>query len=227
MNYKIIADEEKLQEFIEWLPELQPSEKFYVSLMCRNKYLEDKTLLKGDKVSLKRFVTKKEYLFDKLKQLEVELGAYKQFGVAVPQAAICTYITVNPICIEKAAKQMLVKLAQLITHPFNGYDINQLSLSECQKAKSRQLYYSIDFDKVSVDEIIPQLENKINLDCLKIIQTHGGLHVLIEFAKLDKKFEKSWYKSLSSIHGADLTDTALEPIVGCWQGGFIPKFIKL
>jgi hypothetical protein len=35
MNYKIIHNEEKLQQFIDWLPELLPNEQYYVALLAR------------------------------------------------------------------------------------------------------------------------------------------------------------------------------------------------
>jgi hypothetical protein len=37
-NYKIILNEQKLKEFIYWLPELQNNEQYYVSLFARKKY---------------------------------------------------------------------------------------------------------------------------------------------------------------------------------------------
>ena len=37
-NYKIISDPDALKEFIEWLPELEDNEKFYLSLFARKKY---------------------------------------------------------------------------------------------------------------------------------------------------------------------------------------------
>lgn len=35
MNYKIIYNEEKLQKFIDWLPDLLPNEQYYVALLAR------------------------------------------------------------------------------------------------------------------------------------------------------------------------------------------------
>jgi hypothetical protein len=39
-NYQLITDLEKLKDFIEWLPDLGPHEKFYLALFGRNKYAD-------------------------------------------------------------------------------------------------------------------------------------------------------------------------------------------
>jgi hypothetical protein len=85
----------------------------------------------------------------------------------------------------------------------------------------------VDFDSVTLEDTIPQLEKAINLDCLHILKTRGGFHVLVEFAKMDKKYEKSWYNKISKIEGADITNADLQPVCGTFQGMFIPHFIKI
>ena len=85
MNYTIIKDETLLHNFIQWLPDLEAHETYYVALFARSKY--SKTLatnLSGDKAQLKRFTSNKELLFDKIKQLECEVGAYKLKGITIP-----------------------------------------------------------------------------------------------------------------------------------------------
>jgi len=52
MNYKIIHNEERLKEFINWLPDLLPNEQYYVQLLARKKY-NPETGLKSDKSQLK------------------------------------------------------------------------------------------------------------------------------------------------------------------------------
>ncbi len=227
MNYKIIADEQALLEFIEWLPSLNQSETFYLSLLARSKYLADKTILKGDKCSLRRVTSDKKYLYRKIKQMECEVGAYEQDGVAIPQAALALYITINPRCQVQAAKRSLKQLADVITAPYNGYNIHQLALSNIQQSMSRKVFFDIDYDHVKYEDVLPQLEGKINFESLYVLQTHGGFHLLVELEKVHKQFTKTWYKHLTGIHGADVTTTDLVPVCGAYQGGFIPKLIKL
>ncbi len=228
MNYQIIKDESLLREFIAWLPELERGECFYVSLLARSKYLDNKALLKTDKASIKRFTaTNKRYLIDKIKQLEVEMGAYKHGDAPVPQESLALYITPNPRSLVNATKNALIKFAHLITSPYNGYNPHSEVMSEIQKTCSRKLYLDFDFDNISVAEFTPQIAGKINTDCLHLVQTIGGFHCLVELAKIEKQYEKSWYKSITSIEGCDVRGDNLLNVPGCVQSTFVPHFLKL
>lgn len=227
MNYQIIKDEALLREFIDWLPELKPHEIYYVSLFARNKYLPDKSVLKADKAQLKRFTSTKANLFDKIKQLECAFGAYKQKELPIPQEALALYINPNPRDMELATKNTLVKFAQLITQDYTGYNPHQEVLSELQKSCSRKVYFDLDFDTLEMDAVLTEVRKFLNFDCVKVLKTRGGFHLLVELTKLEKKYEKTWYKNITVLQGCDIKGDNLIPVVGCTQGGFVPYFISV
>ena len=107
MNYKIISDEKKLKDFIEWLPELLPHETYYVSLLGRKKY----SSICENKVNLKRFTSDKTRLFNKIQHFEVPLDAYlTSKHLPVAQEALVVYLSLNPRNVEAATKEAVDEL---------------------------------------------------------------------------------------------------------------------
>lgn len=226
MNYQIIRDDVLLKNFIDWLPALQKDETYYVCLFARSKYDTNKTGLRADKTQLKRFTSDKVRLLDKIRQLECAIGSYKLKDKPVPQETLALYINPNPRSLERAAKNALIRLAELITVPYNGYNPHQEVMSEIQKACSRKIFFDLDFDNVPLEEVLAEAKTYVNASCLNVLKTRGGFHLLIELAKLDKKYEKTWYNHITSIAGCDVRGDNLMPVPGCTQGGFVPYLIE-
>lgn len=224
MNYKVIADERKLTEFINWLPDLKPDETFYCCLFARKKYAPESGL-KGDKSQLKRFTSPKQYLFDKIKQLECEVGSYLSNGIVIPQESLALYITPNPRSLTLAARNSLIELAKKITTNYDGYNPHQLVMSEIQKAASGKKYHDFDFDFVEPEVVKAALKGNINEEAITFVKTRGGFHLLVDYEKIHSNYRRTWYNAISKIEGVDVSGDGLLPVVGCYQGGFVPHFI--
>lgn len=220
-NYRLIADETVLDQFINWLPELESNEKYYISLFARKKYAPT---LKSDKAQLKRVLATKDRIKEKIRQMEIPYGGYKVDGEVVPQEALAVYITPNPRSLTRAMKQLA---KQLVDAGFEGRVLNPVSeaLTAVHQNLSKSYFKDFDFDGVDLEATLEQCFKVINKSAVQILKTRGGFHLLVELSKIEPQYEKMWYQGLSKINGCDVRGDNLIPIPGCIQGNFIPKFI--
>lgn len=227
-NYQIVTDEKELQKFIDFLPDLGPTETFYLCLFARNKYCREVKHISSDKAQLKRFVTNKERMLNKIKQLEIEIGEYYQYRnetrVEIPQEALALYIQPNPRCMKKAIMPSIRKLLDVYETATEGYNIVQEVLSQVQRAKSRNVYYNVDFDvdKSRFEEIRQLVSNTGTVG--NWVETRGGYHYLVDLLQISN-VTKNWYLEFSKIEGVEMLKDTMLPIPGTYQGGFTPKLI--
>lgn len=233
MNYQIIKDIGALQRFIKWLPDLTETEKFYCCLFARSKYLKDENgvnrlpHIKTDKAQLKRFVSDKERLFQKIKQLEIEKGWYFQKQHVIPQEALALYITVNPRDMYKASINTLVKLATSVRDQNVLMNPHQEALSEIQRTKSRTVYIDFDIDEDREEHLkvhIEEMRGYINFDAVTFLKTRGGIHALVDPLKVAQEYKSSFYKNMSRF--VDQAGDIMIPVPGCVQGDFVPHFVN-
>lgn len=222
-NYKIILDEDELDRFIDFLPELQENEGYYVSLFARKKYHPS---AQHDKSNLKRFSAKSKTLLKrKLKQFELEDGSFhNRNGLPVHNDALAAYVAINPRCYKKAQKLLLKSVVDVIFDQTNYKDPSSLGMTCFHKSKSRTVYVDFDFDDVEYD--INNFDKIINKDAYRILKTRGGFHLLVDPTKVDSTFKKTWHKNIKNLAGCDVAGDSLIPIAGCSQGGYIPRLVK-
>jgi hypothetical protein len=240
MNYQIIKDEKLLRDFIDWLPELKETEKYYLCLFSRSKYCKDENgvntmpHIKSDKSQLKRFVSDKKRMFDKIKQLECEIGAYKHNELPVPQQALALYITVNPREMWKASLNSMIKLAQAIRDNNILMNPHQEVMSEIQRTKSKTIYVDFDFDfpleKKYADSLTRGIKSRIleivNPEAVHLIRTRGGIHCLVRPELVSDEKRKTFYKHMMEMGETDQAGDQMIPVIGCTQGDYTPHFIN-
>lgn len=220
--YQVIMDEKKVREFIDWLPETNESEKFYACLFMRKKYCPDVPWIKSDKGQLKRFVSDKERLYDKIAQLECKFGAYRYKDNPTPQESLALYITPNARDLWKATLKGLTALAKVIECQGKNSNPHQEILSEIQRTPSaNKKFISFDFDWKDEDKIKEKID--IVEGFCDVIETRGGYHMHVLRSHTNHIKNKLWYKDMQE--GADVQGDAMTPVVGTYQGGFVPTFI--
>lgn len=227
MNYQIIADEKKLLAFIDWLPELEKNEKYYVSLFARKKYSDDE-IKSNDKTQLKRFTSDKNRMLDKIKQLELPMGAWKLDNGPAPQKSLALYITFNPRCMKQATELMGKRCWDLMKT--ENYNLHAEALSCIQKSKSRSCYIDFDIDDKTIDLDEDWLKTEIGEGNYVIMETRGGYHLLVQPEKAthfrQENFnDKKWYQLIQKKYPVDQAGDQLIPVVGTSQGGFVPQFL--
>lgn len=222
-KYEIIKDIDELERFVKWLPDLKDHEKFYVALFARKKY---DTLLQStssDKMQLKRLLATKDNLIDKIKQLEIEIGLYKLKQTEATQQSLAIYITPNPRCMIKAHNDVLLRVAKAITTGNYFYNLHAETMSCIQRSKAKTHWIDFDIDTKEVD--ISKIQDILNFDSYKILETRGGYHILVNPEKVTP--QTKWYKLIQNTFKIDRSGDQLIPIPGCTQGNFVPKFIEL
>lgn len=248
-NYKIITDREKLIEFIDWLPELEKNEAYYIGLFSRSKYVRDiegidLPHIRSDKQQLFKLITGKGNMLQKIEGLERKLGTYYQYqgrisntdnygSIPVPQEALALYITLNPRNKKVATFKMLDKLIEFIKKEDYDRSLDNVALSAIHTSVDRRVYSTFDFDVDDREAIINHIKDNdiVPLEALNYLYTRGGVHVIIEHGLIDTKDSKytKWYPTIRSMEGVDKqvngTDVSI-PIPGTYQGGFTPILYK-
>jgi hypothetical protein len=222
--YQIITDETALRAFIDWLPQLKEHEKYYMCLFSRKKYCPEVPWIKTDKSQMKRFLSDKERMFDKIAQLECPVGAYTINEQAIPQESLALYITPNPRDMWKAVPRSIKALATVIECEGKNSNPHQEVMSEIHRTCGQKVFIDFDIDTKDQDtlrEAIDLVDGRCDL-----LETRGGYHLMVKSEDAKIGFtEKLWYKKLTALADVSADPHSMVPCVGCYQGGFTPRFV--
>ena len=222
MGYQIIQNVNILNRFVEWLPALRENEKFYCSLFSRKKY--SFTSSGPGSLQLDRFVCTKDSLIEKLRRLEVPYGGYLYKGKEVEQETLAVYINPNPRDLLAASYDGLCELSKGLKNNHQNINPHQEMMSCIQRSIGQKPFLDFDIDDPNFD--LYSLHDVINPDCLHIVRTRGGYHILVELSLIKDEYKKTFRQKIVSL-GADQVGDQLLPIPGCIHGGFVPHFVDI
>ena len=194
-------------------------------MFARKKY--DSTA-DSDKQVLKRFtVTSKDFIIDRIKQLQCSYGAYSNSkGEPISQEALALYVTVNP----RDLKLAQVNLAKVLIDKFidanNVQNVYSLALTSIHNSKSKSIYIDFDFDTLFPEDVISCVESIIPRSCFTPLLTQGGVHIMVNVNLVkDQNIKTNWHQAIKLIPGCDVTEDNLVPVPGCRQGNFVLKLL--
>lgn len=239
MNYEIIKNPEELKAFIDWLPELTDKNKYYVSLFARNKY-NGTPGLKADKQQLKRFLTCKKRMFNKIQQLEVKKGLYMVGDIEINEESLALYISLNPRNMIGSTAEFKFQLAEAEKNGKVIDNISDFGMNVIQNTSVKgRGDWDLDLTKlgllvdrgIMLESVKENLSEIINLDAVAILETHGGFHLLIDAKLVAPEFQKTWFQKVCSLgnkfYKIQKNNSDLIPVPGCIQGGRYPKMRSL
>ena len=227
MNYQVITDEAKLDEFLGMLPDTDDdTEVYYMCLFGRHKYCPAFPNTK-DSGQLARVIARKKDLKEKIQRLEVPLGSYSRDGVIAPQECLAAYIGLNPRSLPRANKALAVELVRRIADGNLNFNPISVATTEVHRAVGRKFFVDFDYDNVEPKEHLEAIQKILPENSYKILKTRGGFHLIVNL-EIAQKMKSDWYKKLTNLPNCDVNGAnGLTPIPGCIQGGFTPHFITV
>ena len=236
--HNIITDPDALREFVEWLPKTTMNERYLVHLQARKKYAPDLGL--NNLSHIESFVCDKRSMENRIRRLEVQVGCYQtRAGDTIPDRALALYITPNPRDMRKASIACAKSFVDSVTNSGKErFRPHAEVLSLIHKSKSRSVFVHFDIDRegdadvgntakdsTPIEEVKTIVEGIVGAEALTVVETRGGMHLLIE-PSLVQSDRKDWHKVITKSFNVDQRGDIMLPVVGCNQGGYTPTFFR-
>jgi len=232
-------------------------EVYFVSLSARNKYLteEERIILNLGRTEMFDRKTFRGDSFLKFKSLisrydSVNEVAYlSKSGVPIPAKCLMCYININPsnmlnsyFDFQKVMNEYLREFTIVKTRNSKDDDISSriqkshsVFMNSIQKTKGTQYWIDIDFDskeptdKWILDRLLYELRSKFVE--YKIIETHGGYHVLMKKSTVKFNYNEIVLLCDERLKKNDPTkevivnSNAMVPLPGTMQGDFPVRLV--
>lgn len=227
-KYQLINDIGVLQAYVDTLPNLEVGEKYYVQLLARQKYNNDRNILSS--LKLQDSFVKKEVIVDMVKSWELPYGSYTtKKGDIIDNDSLVVYISPNPKSTSKAYIKLLENSESILV---NNKNLLREANTCYFNSISRKTYKIVDIDlekQEELAEIVAYCKSILNESCLRVVRTRSGIHLLIELSKTPKT---QWHKEIMQINSLfnvkeinEIAPYGMTPLVGTIQGGVVPIFI--
>ncbi len=226
MNYKLIHNEDQLQKFVDFLPELSPNEGYFLILIARKKWYPESGIPSAHKLK-RETVGSKDKIIQTVRQWEVAEGAYLSSGIPIDLRNLGVYIGFNPKDQHKACFDLMTKCMASIKSNSQNINVKSMANDVIQGANGTKNFIDIDVDiKEGEDylEIVKFIRSIVSDKNLTFIKTNGGFHCLVRLNDLGK----TWYNEIKNHpfkSELNIMSNDLIPIVGCNQGKFVPHFM--
>lgn len=229
MNYKLIHEEEQLQKFISFLPDLNTNEGYFLILIARKKWHPESKIPSAHKLK-RETLSSKDKIIQTIRQWEVNVGAYQSNGIAIDQKNLGVYIGYNPKDQYAACFELINKCLANIKSNKQGINVKSMANDVIQGSNGTKNFIDIDVD-IKEDEnywdIVSFIKSIIADEHLTFVKTNGGFHCLVKLAGL--KGNNTWHQQIQAHtfkSELNIMSNDLMPIVGCNQGKFIPYFFN-
>lgn len=241
----MIIDKEQFDAFVEWLPELEHDEVYFLSLSARNKYLtgeEREFYGLGRTEMFSRFTAfDKEGIEYVMKKLQASLN-YRttKIGKQIPSKALVTYMNVNPCSTINAYNEFKGQMDNIIAEmlfsrirgkngpSFEPWQRLERNLMNCiQRSKARRLVVDIDIDTKDPDILSAMQVFFDSKDIgFRTVETQGGFHVLIDKSTLNKTNIYAKIQELDRLCEKEvcINKNGMVPVPGTLQAGKLVRF---
>ena len=240
MNYKLIHNQEELQKFVDFLPELNPNEGYFIILIARKKWFPESGIASAHKLR-RETVGRKDKIIHTIKQWEIEESGYDSNGTPIDIKNLGVYIGFNPKNQHKACFELINQCLEAIKSNKENINVKSMANDVIQGSNGTKNFIDVDVD-IKEDEnyldIVSYIKDLINPSRLTFIKTNGGFHALINLIKcegegrmmeLSPNHGNQWYQKLQNHpfkSELNIMSNDLVPVVGCNQGKYIPHFLN-